>query len=113
MASSKIFVLWAQVLKFLIAGHTCPSFMKHIYFNGLFFWVIPLGFHGGSDGGKQNKTKTDPLANARNSGSITGLGRYPGEGNGYPLQYSCLENSMDNRDWRATVHRVTKSDMTE
>ena len=55
MASSKIFVLWAQVLKFLIAGHTCPSFMKHIYFNGLFFWVIPLGFHGGSEG--ENKTK--------------------------------------------------------
>ena len=39
---------------------------------------------------------------------IPGLGRTPGEGNGYPLQYYCLENSMDREAWRATVHRVTK-----
>ena len=37
-----------------------------------------------------------------------GWGRSPGEGNGYPLQYYCLENSMDREAWRATVHRVTK-----
>ena len=41
-------------------------------------------------------------------GSIPGLGRSLGEGNGYPLQYSCLENSMDRGAWRATVHGVTK-----
>ena len=41
-------------------------------------------------------------------GSIPGLGRSPGEGNGNPLQYSCLENPMDREAWRATVHRVTK-----
>ena len=40
---------------------------------------------------------------------IPGLGRSPGEGNGNPLQYSCLENPMDSRVWWATVHRVTKS----
>ena len=40
---------------------------------------------------------------------IPGLGRSPEEGNGYPLQYSCLENSMDGRVWQATVHGVTKS----
>jgi len=40
---------------------------------------------------------------------IPRLGRSPGEGNGYPLQYSCLENSMDGEAWRATVHGVTKS----
>jgi len=46
-------------------------------------------------------------------GSISGLGRSPGEGNGNPLQYSCLGNTMDRGSWRATVHRVTKeSDMT-
>ena len=41
--------------------------------------------------------------------SITGSGRSPGEGNGNPLQYSCLENSMDRGTWRTTVHGVTKS----
>ena len=42
-------------------------------------------------------------------GSIPGSGRSPGEGNGNPLQYSCLGNPMDRRVWRATVHGVTKS----
>ena len=40
---------------------------------------------------------------------IPGLGRSPGEGNGNPLQYSCLENPMDRGAWRATVHGVAKS----
>ena len=44
---------------------------------------------------------------------IPGLGRSPGEGNGYPLQYSCLENSTDRGAWRATVHGVSESDTTE
>ena len=47
--------------------------------------------------------------NAGDTGSIPGLGRSPGEGNGNPLQYSCLENPMDRGAWRATVHEVTKS----
>ena len=46
-------------------------------------------------------------------GSIPGWGRPPGEGNGNPLQYSCLENPMDRGDWWAIVCRVAKSDMTE
>ena len=40
---------------------------------------------------------------------IPGSGRFPGNGNGNPLQYSCLENSMDGGAWQATVHGVTKS----
>ena len=51
----------------------------------------------------------NPLANAgdtREVGSIPGSGRCPGGGNGYPLQYSCLENPMDSGAWRATVHSV-------
>ena len=44
-----------------------------------------------------------------NQGSIPWLGRSPGEGNGHPFQYSCLENSMDRGPWEVTVHGVVKS----
>ena len=47
--------------------------------------------------------------NAGDLGSIPGSGRSPGEGNGNPLQYSCLENPMDGEAWQATVHGVAKS----
>ena len=47
--------------------------------------------------------------NARDMGLIPGSGRSPGEGNGNPLQYSCLENPMDREAWQATVHGVAKS----
>ena len=46
--------------------------------------------------------------NAGDPGPIPGLGRYPGEGNGNPLQYSCLENPMDREAWWATVNGVTR-----
>ena len=45
---------------------------------------------------------------SRDSGLIPGSGRYPGEGNGDPLQYSCLGNPMDRGAWQATVHGVAK-----
>ena len=64
--------------------------------------MLIFGFPGGSDG----KVSAH---NAGNPGSIPGLGRSLGEGNGNPLQYSCLENSMDGGAWWATVHGVTKS----
>ena len=51
--------------------------------------------------------------NAGDLGSIPGLGRSPGEGNGNPLQYSCLENSMDRGVRQVTVYGVAESDMTE
>ena len=60
-----------------------------------------LGFPGGSDG-------KESVCNAGDPGSIPGSGRFPGEGNGNPLQYSCLENSMGREAWRATVHGVPK-----
>ena len=60
------------------------------------------GFPGGSDGKASARNVGDP-------GSIPGSGRSPGEGNGNPLQYSCLENSMDGGAWWATVHGVAKS----
>ena len=51
----------------------------------------------------------ETACNAGDPGSIPGSGRSPGEGNGYPLQYSCLEDPTDRGAWQATVHRVTKS----
>ena len=60
------------------------------------------GFPGGSD-------DKESACNAGHQGSIPGSGRYPGKGNGTPLEYSCLENSMDRGAWQATVHGVTKS----
>ena len=51
----------------------------------------------------------ESACNEGDLGSVPGLGRSPGEGKGYPFQYSGLENSMDRGAWWATVHGVTKS----
>ena len=64
------------------------TFMEMV--NG-FYW----GFPGGTDG-------KESACNVADQGLIPGLGKSPGEGNGYPLQYSCLENSMDREAWQAT-----------
>ena len=50
----------------------------------------------------------NPPVKAGDSGSIPGLGRSPGEGNGNPLQYTCLGNPIDRGAWPATVHRAAK-----
>ena len=63
---------------------------------------LVAGLPSGSVGQESACSAGDP-------GSIPGSGRFPGEGNGNPLQYSCLENSMDRGARQATVHRVTKS----
>ena len=67
-------------------------------------FAFEMGFPGGSDG-------KESICNARDQGSIPGSGRSPGEGegNGNPLQYSCLEDSVDRGTWWATVHGVAKS----
>ena len=65
--------------------------------------LIPLGgFPGGSDG-------KESACNAGDPGSIPGWEIYPGERNGNPFQYSCLENSMDRGAWQPTVHGMEKS----
>ena len=66
--------------------------------------MCQLGFPGST-------AVKNPPVNAGGTGdpgSIPGSGRYPGEGNGDPLQYSCLGNTMDRGAWRATIHGVTK-----
>ena len=60
------------------------------------------GFPGGSN-------SKESACNASDQSSIPGLGKSPGEGNGYPLQYSCLEKSMKRGVWETVVHRVAKS----
>ena len=72
--------------------------------NNILLW-LKMGFLSGSAG----KESTGNAGDSGDTGSIPGLGRSPGGGNGNPLQYSCLENSMDRGDWWVTVHGVTKS----
>ena len=69
----------------------------------IFLDIYPgVGFPGSSVGKESSCGAGDP-------GSISGLGKFPGEGNGYPFQHLCLENSVDRGGWQATVHGVTKS----
>ena len=66
------------------------------------FLSLPRGLPGGSD-------SKESASNAGDPDSIPGSGRSPGEGNGYPIQYSCLENPMERGARQATVRGVTKS----
>ena len=52
------------------------------------------------------------LVNAGGAGVISEFGRFPGGGNGNPLQYSCLENPVDRKDWQTTIHGLTKESDT-
>ena len=78
------------------------SFSNFLSFSTSSFLVYICGFPGGSDG-KESTCSVGDLS------LIPGLGRSPGEGNGYSPQYSSLENSMDRGAWRVTVHGVAKS----
>ena len=72
-----------------------------IYINTIYY----RGFPGGASG----KILPANSGDSKDLGSVPGLGRSPGGGNGNPLQYSCVENSMDRGAWWATVHGTTKS----
>ena len=80
-----------------------PSYTTVAFINEL---ITPSFIHRGFPGGSAGK---ESAYNERDPGLIPGLGRSPGEGNGDPLQYSCLENSKDRGAWRAIVHGVAKS----
>ena len=73
-----------------VARETPPEEFREIFY-------AYKGFPSGSDG-------IESACNSEDLDSIPGLVRSPGEKNGYPLQYSCLENSMDRGAWQATVH---------
>ena len=73
-------------------------------------WVTwQMGFPGGSHGLPWWLSGKEFTCNVGDLGSRPGSGRLPGEGNGYPFQYSCLENSRDRGAWQATVHGDIKS----
>ena len=71
------------------------------------FFLCGLGSFSGDSDDKES------ACSVRDLGSVLGSRRSPGEGNGSPLQYSCLENPMDRGAWRATVHGVAELDMPE
>ena len=75
--------------------------MPHLYQDRPIFWLQVVAL--------MVKNLLANAGNTRDAGSVSGLGRSPGEGNGTQLQYSCLENSIDRRAWRAIVHGVAKS----
>ena len=91
-----------QLHHFLYGDELSTDLEPWIFLSLLSLIVIVLGFPGGSDGKASARSEGD-------LGSIPGLGRSPGEGNGNPLQYSCLEIPMDGGAWQATVHGVSKS----
>ena len=65
-------------------------------------------FPSGPVGFPHSSVSKEPACSAGDPGSIPGWGRSPGEGNGNPFQYSCLENPMDRGAWGATVHGVSR-----
>ena len=71
----------------------------------IFYWSCSLYILNNSVGKESACSEGD----TGDVGSIRGLGRSPGGANNNPLQYSCLKNPMDRGTWRATVHKVTKS----
>ena len=74
------------------------------------FWVSIFGEGGRSDTLPEDcHLDKESAWNSRDLGSMSGLGRSPGEGNDFPLQYSCLENPTDRGSWWATVRGVTKN----
>ena len=77
------------------------TYKKYIYIYKIHYVGLPRRHSG--------KESTASAGDIRDVGSIPESGRSPGGGNGNPLQYSCLENSMDRGAWWATVHGVAKS----
>ena len=87
----------------ILISYTAFNKMLQCYIYGacigiMFIYCFPGGLEGKAS-----------ACNVGDPGSIPGLGRPPGEGNGNPLLYSCLENPVDGGAWWATVHGVTKS----
>ena len=92
--SKELTTCFMSIMPFSQCRHSSLALLRH--------WAEILGFSGGSDG-------KESTCNSGDLGFSPWVGKIPVEGNGYPLHYSCLENSMDRWPWRATVHGVAKS----
>ena len=84
----------------LSRNHSDKDYFNNLYYSGV---LLKLSEQIGDSDGKESVCSVGDL------GLIPGSGRSPGEGNGHPLQYSCLENSMDRGTWWVMVHGVSKS----
>ena len=102
-------LMWWNVLTELIQASVHYCIITQFWTHSKWRRHCTLGFPGSP------VVKNPPVsaADARDTGSIHGSRRSPAEGKSNPLQYSCLENPMDREAWWATVHGITKSDMTE
>ena len=99
----KIFKFTIHSLTFFLRGLKFKSWFSPFVegWGGCSLVLKNVGFPGGSD-------TIETSCNAGDLGSIPGSGRSLGEGNDFPLQYSCLENSMDRGAWWATIHRLQR-----
>ena len=79
--------------------------IRELVLSGFYFLNSSWGFPGGASG----KESACNAVDTGEMGSIPGSVRFPGVGNGKPLQYSCLDNFVDRDAWQATVHGVTKN----
>ena len=90
-------ILWYVVVSYYFFGNS----VRYLFICSLDICIVSWGFPGGS-------MVKNPPAYAGDADSISGSGRCPGEGNGTPLQYSCLGNPMDGGAWWATAHGVAQ-----
>ena len=106
VATLVLFLTLGEILFFFFSllSMTLPVWVFHVW-PLLCWYIVPLGFPGSTDG----KESACQCRRHQKYGFSSGLGRSPGVGSGNPLQYSCLENSMDRGAWQAIVYWVAKS----
>ena len=100
-------IIWINKFHLQENNHSNVCFLS--YHPYVFPLWIGLHLYLGSPGGSVGKEFACNVGDIGDAGLIPGLGRFPGGGHGYPLQYSCMENPMDRGAWRAIVHGVSKS----
>ena len=93
---------------FNMESETSVNCLYSVIFKSIGLFLVP-GFEIRLPGGSVVKNLSASVGDPGDTGSIPGSRRSPGVGNSNPLQYSCLENSIDRGAWRAAVHGVTKS----